>query len=135
MTPEEAKEKWCPMGGIGPHRQSDLPQHSACIADKCAAWRWSRSSYAQSRYTAEELPIDAILIHNLGISTMLKNCFKNKSISTVGEARRMTNEELLRIPCLGKGSLREFNSVIDGLMARIAPVSGAGFCGLAGRQE
>jgi len=39
ITEEEARKKWCPMGGIGSHDNPKLPSGSACIASECAAWR------------------------------------------------------------------------------------------------
>lgn len=51
-TPEQAREKWCPMVRVGVMPSAGGPAgvsdpstefHGNCIADKCAMWRWAPS--------------------------------------------------------------------------------------------
>lgn len=45
MTPDEAKEKWCPMmainTGISRYAAGELKTNIRCIADECMVWQWS----------------------------------------------------------------------------------------------
>lgn len=65
MTPDEARQTWCPHARValltadgevvipsynrivtisdGLHGQLELPNGSCCVADRCAEWRWSWS--------------------------------------------------------------------------------------------
>lgn len=45
MTPDEAKQKWCPMMGINTgisrYDGTGMKTHIRCIADQCMLWQWS----------------------------------------------------------------------------------------------
>lgn len=55
---------------------------------------------------------DGTLLDAIHMSVRLANAFKNKNIKTIGEARRITDSEFLRIPNIGKVSLAEWKEII-----------------------
>lgn len=41
VTPEEAKELWCPFVNIGPKSEAKSNRSYGCISESCMAWNWT----------------------------------------------------------------------------------------------
>jgi DNA-directed RNA polymerase alpha subunit len=56
--------------------------------------------------------LEEIVIEDLDLSVRTSNCFKNEDIVTVGQALKLSDYELLRIPHFGRKSFNEWKEQI-----------------------
>lgn len=68
----------------------------------------SRARKLCERYITDDTPID--LLNELSTRTM--NCFGRSNIKTVGEARRLSDIELMRLPLFGRKSFNEWKAFL-----------------------
>jgi DNA-directed RNA polymerase alpha subunit len=81
-------------------------------------------------YPTPELP-DVTLIENVRFSTRVRNALNAAGMKTIGEVRETSDDKLLRLPDLGKGSVAHLRETLglpstDGVrpMAQKEPIPG-----------
>jgi hypothetical protein len=70
-----------------------------------------------------EHPADTMSIRNLGFSVRTETCLISDNITTVGELCRRSEQELLRIPNMGRKSIGEIRETLERL--HLPPLRGA----------
>ena len=66
----------------------------------------------QSYFRIEDVPLE-----QLDLSVRARNCLKNGGCYTVGDAMKLTDAELFRMPNFGNRSLREWKMTLEKLKA------------------
>ncbi len=121
MTEQEAKERWCPMVRVVPYKyhagaadmrtgyESSRPDgKTTCIGSACMMWRETDDG-------------------NTDLTIYTSNVLRNAKV-TPTQAAAMSDDELLRIPNLGRKVLNEVREKLREPFHRPS-----GYCGLAGK--
>jgi hypothetical protein len=73
----------------------------------------------QASRALEACSVDDMLIEDMELSVRTRNCFRNDDIVTVGQARQLTDAELLRIPNFGRLTLAEWREALAALELQV----------------
>lgn len=93
---------------------------SPCVSCEAAAFLKGKLSaedlnklitILRKKPTHPTIALDAPIME-LGLSSRTQNCLKNDNCHTVGDVVKLTERELLRIPNLGRGSLKELKEAL-----------------------
>jgi hypothetical protein len=86
------------FGGLSTERVRQI----ICRAERAEVGRKLAASLYEMTDSPEDLPLNA-----LELSVRLANCLKNEGCETVGDAMKLTDQELREIPNFGAASMRE----------------------------
>jgi len=120
MTEEQAKTKWCPvpfLNALG----SKLKPSDTCIGSACMMWR--------GRF-ADDIPI-----RDMQLTVRTENCLRNENIEFLSQLLRLTENDLLRMPNMGRRSTTEVIEILALMGQKLGRQLNepGGFCGLAGK--
>ena len=115
MTEDEARTKWCPMR-LADH-DMDWLENTRCIGSDCMMWRSAAA-------------IDDRSISALELTVRTENCLRAENIKTVKELAFISDAQLLKMPNMGRKSLREIRFALSDFAL---PNTDSGYCGLAGK--
>ncbi len=86
-----------------------------CRAERLEAAQKRGAALFQEAMRVEDVPLDA-----LNLSTRLANCLKSEDCLTVGDAMKLTDQELRRVPNFGVTSLRELRKCLEDVQREFA---------------